>query len=100
MLQQALALLKKELSKLELKPYPTGPKYPDHESHRASVAADFVQDQSAFLSGPAFQPSPSAASYGLPEFDFSDVQIDPTIFEAFSTLEPISVQVGALEENW
>jgi hypothetical protein len=36
-------------------------------------------------------------SPGLEDFDFSDIHIDPSIFDAFSELEPISVNVGALD---
>ena len=35
-------------------------------------------------------------SPGLADFDFSDIDIDPSMFEAFSDLEPISINVGAL----
>lgn len=37
-------------------------------------------------------------SPGLGGFDFSDIEIDPSIFDAFSGLEPISVNVGALDQ--
>lgn len=107
-LKQALELLLKELSKLELKTFPNtgrGTKATVQEEASSSSyrpnQVEYPPEQDDFPNGPSFQTSPSGTSHhGLPEFDFSDVQVDPSIFEAFSALEPISVQVGALEENW
>jgi len=42
---------------------------------------------------PLDQPS----TQDLEDFDFSDIEIEPSIFDAFSLLEPISVNVGALD---
>ena len=98
-LHQALELLLREMSKLEPKPSSSttkatevGVPRPDH--------TDYTQAQRMFLANPEFQPTSPSTSNGLPEFDFSDVQVDPSVFEAFSALEPISVQVGGFEESW
>jgi hypothetical protein len=98
-LNQALELLLRELSKLEPKPISSATKATEEDIPRTGPA-DYIQEQRIFVNNPDFQATQSNTSHGLPEFDFSDVQVDPSIFEAFSALEPISVQVGGLEESW
>lgn len=87
------------MAKLEPKPTSSATKAAEEDIARPSHA-NYTQDQRMFLDNPEFQETSPTTSHGLPDFDFSDVQVDPSIFEAFSALEPISVQVGGFEENW
>lgn len=92
-LNDALNLLSKELAAvgIDLKSV-TNPGHKRAPDLSANDAHSVVDQHSSSMSADGQTISP-----GVEDFDFSDIHIDPSIFDAFSELEPISVNVGALE---
>lgn len=92
-LVHALGLLTRELRATGVSLETIRPLVIDHIPSIFTPDSQNVQDEDA----PGVIPSSQQNSQGLEDFDFSDIEIEPSIFDAFSLLEPISVNVGALD---